>query len=116
MINEVPPQSELSIRGFKSCFVRHFCSDARWTVKKVVLLLAASGLLLSGCARHYTLTLTNGTQIGAIGKPRLQRGYYVYKNALGKQSAIGAGEVTEIAPASMMRKQKGPFNPGLSDQ
>ena len=74
-------------------------------VKKLGSLLLCAGLVaLSGCARHYVLTLQNGTQISAKNKPHLVNGHYVFKDALGQDASVPAGRVTEVSPASMMSK------------
>ena len=66
------------------------------------MLMALLGLvLLTGCTRRYILTLTNGTQITARGKPKLQGGNYVFEDATGEQSYVSSARVREIAPASM---------------
>ena len=73
--------------------------------------LALAGLLaLNGCARHYVITLTNGTQIGAVGKPKLRDNVYLFKDAAGRESRIAAGRVSEIAPASTVQDRKTMFN------
>jgi hypothetical protein len=70
-------------------------------------ILLSSGILmmlaLSGCARHYVVTMHNGSQLGATSKPRLESGVYVFKDATGQETAVPAGRVREIAPASMTR-------------
>jgi hypothetical protein len=78
-------------------------------MRKLFWLLLFGPLALSGCARHYVITLTNGNQIGAFGKPQLKGGVYVFKDASGRDAYIGAGRVTEIAPASMMPNKKTMF-------
>jgi hypothetical protein len=61
-----------------------------------------SGLLLiTGCAQHYVITTQTGSQIGTKGKPHLKNGVYSYTDAMGRESVIPAGSVTQIAPASM---------------
>ena len=80
-----------------------FASNLLWVV--LVGLLA-----LNGCARHYVITLTNGTQIGAVGKPKFKDNVYVFKDASGRESRIASGRVSEIAPASMVREQQTMFN------
>jgi hypothetical protein len=78
---------------------------------KSILLLALVVVALCGCARHYVITLSNGSQLGTIGKPRLKGGFYVFKDALGRESYIGVGRVAEIAPASMVHQPATRFRP-----
>jgi hypothetical protein len=77
-------------------------------LRQILTLVFAAGVLC-GCARHYVITLSNGSRITTSSKPRLQNGYYVFKDALGQDSYVGAGRVTEIAPASMSDKSGRPF-------
>jgi hypothetical protein len=81
-------------------------------MKSLPLLILLTALLaLNGCARYYVITLTNGRQIGAIGKPRLQGNAYTFKNMSGRASQISSGRVAEIAPASMTRDNDKTFTP-----
>jgi hypothetical protein len=71
-------------------------------MKKLLLLLLAGMVILTGCARGYVLTLSNGERIRTVGKPRLERGFYYFKDASGHDSRpVFSGSVREIAPASM---------------
>jgi hypothetical protein len=70
-------------------------------MKKLALFSLFGLLALGGCARHYVVTLNNGGQIGATGKPRREGPVYVFKDATGMERRIAAGSVSEIAPASM---------------
>jgi Bacterial protein of unknown function (DUF903) len=72
-------------------------------------LLVAAGV---GCARHYVITLNNGTQLSTRGKPHLEGGYYVYTDILGRKTWISSGRVSEVAPASMMGSGGPVFNGG----
>ena len=65
-----------------------------------------------GCVRHYVITMTNGGQITTRSKPHLKGNKYVFKDVHGSESSLPAGRVSEIAPASMVRQEKEPFNPG----
>ena len=78
-------------------------------MKKLALFSLSSLLLLSGCARSYVITLNNGTQIGATGKPKREGASYVFKDASGAQHRIAAGSISEIAPADMADKPSDKF-------
>jgi Bacterial protein of unknown function (DUF903)/Prokaryotic membrane lipoprotein lipid attachment site len=67
-------------------------------------------LLLAGCSHRYVITTSNGSTIDTTTKPRLKNGFYVYKDALGRDQMVHSGRVSEIAPASMARKEKDNFN------
>jgi hypothetical protein len=85
-------------------------------VKRICLILLVVPLLLTGCARHYVITLNSGKRVTSIGKPKLDGGAYVFKDVHGQTSVVPAGRVTEIAPASMSKQQekKEPFKPKTS--
>ena len=74
-----------------------------------VVLPLALILLLSGCARRYVITLTNGTRVTTLGKPKLQQGSYTFKDARGQPAAVPSGRVREIAPASMSKDPNSQF-------
>jgi len=57
--------------------------------------------LLTGCARQYTMTLQNGSQITVIGKPKIVGNSYVAKDAMGNPVRQPIVTVREIAPSSM---------------
>jgi hypothetical protein len=46
-----------------------------------------------------------------VGKPRLQGGYYSFKDAMGQPSRVPMGRVREIAPSSMVKQDTPPFVP-----
>jgi hypothetical protein len=72
--------------------------------------LALALVLLPGCAmRHYDITLTNGTVIGARGKPKHERGYYVFTDLQGQTQQFPEYRVSEIAP-HVDKSKKSPFN------
>ncbi|HEX4342573.1 MAG TPA: hypothetical protein VH255_04235 [Verrucomicrobiae bacterium] len=69
---------------------------------KWILLPALVGsTFLMGCARQYTMTLQNGSQISVIGKPKVVGGSYVAHDADGNLIRQPIVTVREIAPASM---------------
>ena len=70
-------------------------------MKPAILLLTLCALTLMGCARHYTITLNSGNRITTQGKPKLERGYYVYKDMKGQIGSMPAGRVREVAPSNM---------------
>ncbi len=81
-------------------------------MKRFVIFLLLAGLFAgAGCARHYVIKLNNGSQITAANKPRLKNGSYYFKDANGQTRTLPAGRVMEIAPASMVQKEKEPFKP-----
>ena len=66
-----------------------------------LLLLAGCALFFAGCARGYTITLNSGNRITTKGKPKLEHGYYVFKDYQGKPGSIPAGRVREVSPSNM---------------
>lgn len=70
-------------------------------MKSLLLPAVLATLLLTGCARHYTMTLNSGNRITTLSKPRLENGNYVFKDAKGQIMSVPAGRVREIAPANM---------------
>jgi len=81
------------------------------TMKKLLLLCFAAGLLCCGCVNRYVITLSNGGQIVTRNKPRLEGTAYVYKDSTGEKSQIPAFRVRQIAPYSMSQEDKSYFNP-----
>ncbi len=79
-------------------------------MKKLSPLLLLSLALLAGCANHYVITMSNGTQIGAQGKPELKGGSYYFKDASGKETSVSAGRVSQIeTDSSAARGHKAGF-------
>ena len=84
-------------------------------MKKLVAVLLLAAFSLCGCARHYTITLNDGTQLGAVGKPKVKNGRYEFKDAMGNPRAIPIGRVSEVSPASMATgDEKSQFKPSGS--
>lgn len=77
-------------------------------MNKILLPAVVAALILTGCAQHYVLTMSNGERIRTGSKPRLERGFYYFKNASGRDAPpVFAGRVREVAPASMATPDQG---------
>lgn len=66
-------------------------------------------LVFCGCSHTYVITLSSGTKLLSPHKPKLEHGYYVYKDAKGNPVYIPQGRVREIAPASMDKEETSKF-------
>src|SRR5437868_2948296 len=66
--------------------------------------------LLGGCAHPYVLKMQNGTRVTSISKPKLDHGYYVFKDNQGRERRVPAGRVREMEPASMAEEEKPQFS------
>jgi len=77
----------------------------------LLLLFLAGCLAFTGCARRYVVRMTNGARITAAGKPKLEKGFYVFKDTRGNEMYVSQGRVLEIAPASRSRDEKSFFKP-----
>jgi uncharacterized protein DUF903 len=68
---------------------------------KLLPWLLSAGLL-TGCAQHYDITLTNGSRVTYVTKPILDKetGVFTYKDVAGHEHKVNAGRVVEIGPHS----------------
>jgi hypothetical protein len=73
---------------------------------KLALPLLVGLLVLSGCASHYVIKLSNGSEITTASKPRLEGEAWHFKDAKGQEHVVARGRVREIAPASMAAEEK----------
>ena len=80
-------------------------------MKKLALIPLLGVLALSGCVRHYIITLNNGMQLDTRSKPKLDNGAYYFKDARGDDKHVPAGSVHEITPASMTHPSQAPNKP-----
>ena len=78
-------------------------------MKQFLASLLLFSVLLTGCARNYVITMNNGARITSKGKPKLQGGSYVFKDAKGEPAQVSAGRVREISPASMATEEGSQF-------
>jgi hypothetical protein len=76
--------------------------------RTVLHVAALSAVLMcwTGCTQLYVIKFSGGSQIVASSKPKLKDGTFYFKDAAGKQTSVPAGRVSEIAPASMVAKEK----------
>ena len=81
-------------------------------MKTTVILLLFLVLVLSGCTRHYVLTMNNGTQLVAASKPRLQGGTYYFKDATGNEQTVPQGRVRQVSPGTSAKVEANPFKAG----
>jgi hypothetical protein len=67
---------------------------------KLLPLLIALSLLLTGCVQRYQITLTNGNTITTRGKPKLNKetGAYMFNDTEGKPSSLPAFRIKQIEP------------------
>jgi PBP1b-binding outer membrane lipoprotein LpoB len=77
-------------------------------MNKLVLPLLAGALLLSGCASHYVIKLSNGNEITSTTKPKLDGNVYHITDANGVDHMVPRGRVREIEPTSMAEEEKKP--------
>jgi len=99
---KVRPFFVLQLQACVQACVSASCQrPTKMTMKQLLPLALFTVLLLAGCARHYTITLNSGNRITTLGKPRLEHGSYVFKDAKGQESRVSAGRVREVAPSNM---------------
>jgi hypothetical protein len=85
--------------------VKPTLKSVRWKGLLAALVMAFA---TSGCA-HYDITLTNGTVIQTKSKPKLQEGFYVYKNFRGEVERVRSTRVRQIEPTR--HGKQSPFIP-----
>jgi hypothetical protein len=77
-------------------------------MKKTTLPILIGMIALTGCAHHYVIRLSNGTEITTASKPQLREGVYQFKDAKGEEHFVPLTRVREVAPASMAQKEDRP--------
>jgi len=78
-------------------------------IMKNVAGLLLGAVLLSGCAHHYDMVLTNGMRVTRVSKPKFDQesGQYTYTDVAGNKRSISAGRVVQIEPHSNNSKTSG---------
>ena len=82
-------------------------------MKKCLMVVAVICLLGTGCARRYQMTLYNGNRITTKGKPKLEGGYYVFRDIEGQTNVIPAGRVSVLEPAPRGSSGSSSVNPSI---
>jgi hypothetical protein len=77
-------------------------------MKKAALPLLIGLMVLTGCAHHYVIRLSNGAEITTATKPRLKEGVYQFKDAKGEEHFVPVNRVREVAPASIAEMEDKP--------
>jgi len=77
-------------------------------MKKAALPLLIGLIAVTGCAHHYVMRLTNGSEITTSSKPRLKEGVYQFKDAKGEVHFVPVARVREVAPASVVSREDKP--------
>ena len=77
------------------------------TVPRFLIALVV-GLLLTGCANRYDITLFNGTTIRTKSKPRLEKesSIYTFTDLAGQEVRLSTGRVRLIEPARRFTAKK----------
>lgn len=80
---------------------------------KLFLPAFLSILMLTGCARHYRITLTNNNVITTTTKPKVNKAgdAFVFKDRNGKLMALPKGSVKQIEPQSHTPAEEPMFKP-----
>jgi hypothetical protein len=76
--------------------------EIKSVMKQLILGMMLGAALLTRCASHYVITLTNGYRIVAAGKPKLDTEHlaFVYKDLNGQTNSVPSVSVRAIVPAS----------------
>lgn len=85
-----PKRDPASVAG--EAFQRGSCA----AMGRNLALFALTALLLSGCVRRYAITLNNSDVILTTSRPKLVRGYYVFKDADGQEVRVNELRVRQI--------------------
>ena len=78
-------------------------------MNKSIILLALLALGFTGCASHYEITTTGSARYTCKGRPKRVDGWYVFKDATGREVRVSAMRVTSIEAVSPWHKTKDPL-------
>lgn len=73
--------------------------------------LAVMQVVLCGCAHQYLIKLTNGDQILAYSKPKVQDENYLFTDEMGGSHVIPQDRVVKIKPVSVVKAEAKPPAP-----
>jgi hypothetical protein len=75
-------------------------ADKRGTMKTALSLVVLSVAVLTGCARHYNITLTNDHVMSTSSRPKYDKATdsFKFKDPQGRPSSVPAFRIKEIAP------------------
>ena len=80
--------------------------------RKLVLTLLVSLTVLCGCAHQYLITLSNGSQVISLSKPKPQGASYHFTDSSGTQLVIPQSRVVKIRTVSVVKeKEEKPSSP-----
>ena len=68
------------------------------SMKKAFVVMLLGALAVTGCRTNYQVTLNNGNRITTSTKPKLVRGYYVFKDVYGHTNHVSEARVRAIEP------------------
>jgi hypothetical protein len=78
---------------------------------KWALTLLVSQAVLCGCAHQYLMELSNGDQILAFSKPKLQGTNYHFTGEMGGNHIMPENRVVKIKAVSVVKKEVKPLAP-----
>lgn len=69
-------------------------------MNKILFPVMLSLIGLTGCARHYSVTLNNNHVVTTYSKPKLNKAgdAYVFKDGAGRMTSLPAGNIKLIEP------------------
>ena len=78
---------------------------------KLAFALLVSQTVLCGCAHQYLIKLTNGDQLLAFSKPKLQGDNFHFTGEMGGKNIIPQNRVVKIKAVSVVKEEAKPSVP-----